>query len=224
MYHTQYDTYCTTYIIIVHSLYILLLTHVLHVMLIDNLRSVMFWTDFGDTPEIKGARMDGTSPTSIIGRGTEPFSNLRYPNDIAIDFNTNLLYFCEGGSGIIGVTTLTGNNGRILVDKLEDNPHLRRSQPTTRYVQQPRSLSLRHLAPAHRDDDFDTEETELFWADPDIRTITSTDLVTTGGAISSILKTPLRPVLTKTGYNPLAVQFVSSSGHKPGGGQITEYL
>ena len=129
--------------------------------------SLMFWTDFGDDPRIETAHMDGSKRRSIISSLSTPFSNLLHPNDVLVDLNTELLYFCDGSAGIVGATTLAGNSGRVLLDKMVDNPALSRSQPVTSYIRQPRSLSMRYLAPAHRDNIANTEETELFWSDPE---------------------------------------------------------
>ena len=125
--------------------------------------SLMFWTDFGDEPKIEIARMDGSTRRPIIGRGSTPFQDFLHPNDVLIDLNTEFVYFCEGSAGIVGVTTLAGNSGQIILDKTVDNPTLRRSQPVTSFIREPRSLSMRHLAPIHQDNDDNTEETELFW-------------------------------------------------------------
>ena len=161
--------------------------------------------------------MDGSLRVPVITRGG-PFPNLRHPNDVAIDLNTDMVYFSDSSAGIIGVATLSGNGGRVIVNKMSDNPQLRRSQPTTDYIRKPRSLSIRHLASVHQDNDDDTEESELFWSDPDFNTISVTDLVTTGRRTMGIEKSRLRLLLSKaTAYKTYAVQFVSRNGHKDGG-------
>ena len=191
--------------------------HVFHVYLIVIIYSIMFWTDFGDTPKVEAARMDGSNRYSVITRDTPGFSRLRHPNDVIIDLNTDLIYFCDGSAGIIAAATLIGNKGVMVVNRT-DNPLLRRSQPATTYIRQPQSLAMRHLAAEHRDNDADTDETELFWSDPNLHMVTSTDVITTNRATSGITKTHLRPLLSSTTlYKPLAVQFVSANGHKPGG-------
>ena len=192
--------------------------HVFHVHLIEIIYSIMFWTDFGDTPKVEAARMDGSYRYSVISRDTPGFSILGHPNDVIIDFNTNLIYFCDGSAGIIAAATLIGNKGVIVVNRT-DNPLPQRSQPATTYIRQPQSLAMRHLPAEHRDNDTDTDETELFWSDPDLHMVTSTDITTTNRATSGIIKTHLRPLLSSTTlYKPLAVQFVSTNGYKPGGG------
>ena len=180
--------------------------------------STMFWTDFGDNAKIESARMDGTRRMSIVSRNSEPFTNLLHPNDVVIDLNTDIVYFSDGSAGIIGAVTLSGSGGRIVVNQLQDNPQLRRSQPTTSYIRKPRSLSIRHLAEDDQDGDDNTEEAELFWTDPEFKTLTATDLVTSGRTTNGIRKFNLRSMLPRTTpYKPFAVQFVSLNGHKVGG-------
>ncbi|CAI8006362.1 Low-density lipoprotein receptor-related protein 4 [Geodia barretti] len=180
------------------------------------LQNTMFWTDFGDPPKVETARMNGMSRTPIITRGQMPFSNLLHPNDVIVDLNTDLVYFCDGGAGIIGATTFLGNAGEIIV-AVDDNPDLRRSQPTKLFIRKPWSLTMRHFSPSDRDDDPETEEAELFWSDPEFHLMSSVSLVTTGRSTTGIEKTHLRNILERTTlYKPLAVQFVSIDGHKPG--------
>lgn len=161
--------------------------------------------------------MDGTERTSIVNQAGL-FRNLRYLNDVVIDLNTEMLYFADGNAGIVGVVSLSGSAGRVIVNRMDDNPQLRQSQPVTSYIRQPRSLSIRHLSETNQDSDRNTEEAQLFWSDPEFHTISATDLVTTGRQTSGVRKLNLRTVLPrKTDYKPFAVQFVSTSGHRVGG-------
>ena len=177
----------------------------------------MFWTDYGNPPKIESAKMDGTGRNPIVSSNSQPFSNLLYPNDVVVDLNTDLVYFSDGSAGIVGVVTMVGGGGRVIVNE-NDNPQLRRSQPVTRYIHQPRSLSLRHLTQAQQDGNEDTEETELFWTNPEVRTVSAANLVTTGRRTGGIEKFHLRSILPRTTrYKALAVQFVSMNGHKKGG-------
>ena len=178
--------------------------------------SLMFWTDYGDPPTIERARMDGTGRATIVQRA-DMFQNLDHPNDIAIDFDTELLYFADGAAGIVAAVTFNGN-GRVILNKFRDNPSLRRSQPVTNFIRKPKSLTLRHLSNANRDSDENTEQAELFWSDPEFHGISAVDLVTTGRRTGGIEHSNLRSVLPRTtDYKPMAVQFVSLQGHKPGG-------
>ena len=49
----------------------------------------MFWTDWGDRPAILRSSMDGSSLTLIIT------TDIRWPNGVAIDYNTNTIYWVD---------------------------------------------------------------------------------------------------------------------------------
>ena len=117
------------------------------------------------------------------------------------------MYFSDGSRGLIGAVTISGNSGRVIVNRMV----------YTGYIRRPCSMAIRHLDDAHQDD-VDTEETEVFWTDPELRTISAANLVTRGGETEGIRKSNLRSVLSRaTDYKPLAVQFVSSDGHRENG-------
>jgi len=169
--------------------------------------SIMFWTDDGNDPKIKRARMDGTLETTIF-RQSGSFSNFIHPNDVAIDYNTDFLYFVEGVSGSLSVSTFNGNGRRSLISKDTDSS----------YIKKPRSLTIRHISEQYQDGDQRTEESIVFWSDPDLRVISRADIVTEGGSTANVRRSNLRWVLPKeTEYVPYAVQFVSMHGHREGG-------
>ena len=169
--------------------------------------SIMFWTDYGNDPRIKRARMDGTLETTIFRRSGS-FSNFIHPNDVAIDYNTDFLYFVEGVSGSLSVSTFNGNGRRSLISKDTDSS----------YIKKPRSLTIRHISEQYQDGDQRTEESFVFWSDPDLRVISRADIVTEGRSTANVRRSDLRRVLPKeTEYVPYAVQFVSMHGHREGG-------
>ena len=169
--------------------------------------SIMFWTDYGNDPRIKRARMDGTLETTIFRRSSS-FSNFIHPNDVAIDYNTDFLYFVEGVSGSLSVSTFNGNGRRSLISKDTDSS----------YIKKPRSLTIRHISEQYQDGDQRTEESFVFWSDPDLRVISRADIVTEGRSTANVRRSDLRRVLPKeTEYVPYAVQFVSMHGHREGG-------
>jgi len=169
--------------------------------------SIMFWTDYGNDPKIKRARMDGTLETTIFRRSGS-FSNFIHPNDVAIDYNTDFLYFVEGVSGSLSVSTFNGNGRRSLISKDTDSS----------YIKKPRSLTIRHISEQYQDGDQRTEESIVFWSDPDLRKISRADIVTEGGSTANVRRSNLRRVLSRdTEYVPYAVQFVSMHGHREGG-------
>ena len=154
-------------------------THCIYTCFHVDPHSIMFWTDYGDHPKIVSARMDATRSRDILSRQSTLF-NLHHPNDVVVDVYTDLVFFSDGARGLIGAVTLAGNSGRVIVNKQVDNPEVRRSEPVTSYIRKPRSLSLRHLARDYQDNDEDTEESVLFWAEPEFSTLSATDLITTG--------------------------------------------
>lgn len=164
----------------------------------------MFWVDYGQEPRIERAHMDGSERTTIVSRAS-PFSNLRYPNDVVIDFTTEFLYFIDGSAGFIGVVSFSGT-GKIVVPA---------SEP---YIRKPFSLTLRHLSEQYQDGDSETEEATLYWSDRNYYSFARTDIVTRNSRISGIEHMSLRGILPRsTQYPPYGVQFVSMSGHKEGG-------
>ncbi len=54
----------------------------------------MFWTDWGLHPLIERAHLDGTGRVAIVS------SNLSFPNGLAIDYELERLYWCDGVGSI----------------------------------------------------------------------------------------------------------------------------
>ena len=50
----------------------------------------MFWTDWGAYPRIERANLDGSERVAIVSDG------LNYPNGLAIDYELEKLYWCDG--------------------------------------------------------------------------------------------------------------------------------
>ena len=55
----------------------------------------MFWTDWGRYPKIERANLDGSDRVAIVTH------NLTYPNGLAIDYESNRLYWCDAGTNVI---------------------------------------------------------------------------------------------------------------------------
>ena len=72
--------------------------------------SIMFWTDWGYTPKIEKANMDGTGRTTIIIAG------LGYPNGLAIDYSQNLIFWTDAKTKQLESADFSGNNRRVLLD------------------------------------------------------------------------------------------------------------
>ncbi len=62
---------------------------------------LMFWTDWGSYPRIERAHLDGSGRVAIVS------NNLDYPNGLAIDYELERLYWCDG-SGYIEYSNFDG--------------------------------------------------------------------------------------------------------------------
>ncbi|GFO20012.1 low-density lipoprotein receptor [Plakobranchus ocellatus] len=75
---------------------------------VDRKARVVYWTDWGQTPKIEKANYDGTN------RQTIATSQLKFPNGIAVDVNSQKVYFCDGGTHRIEVMNTDGTNRQVL--------------------------------------------------------------------------------------------------------------
>ena len=114
----------------------------------------------------------------------------------------------EDSSGVLKVSSFSGITQRTLVRKGNDNA----------YIENPRSISLRHIVDQeHQDGNENTEEAVLYWSDTGLRAISSVDVITTNRSVTRVEISNLRNIIAKTRYMPYAVQFVSMNGHRKGG-------
>ena len=75
--------------------------------------SLLFWSDWDDKDQrIERAFMDGSNRTRLKS------SNLKYPNGLAIDFNTSRLYWCDAGTDQIGSMLFDGTSAQIHYEHL----------------------------------------------------------------------------------------------------------
>ncbi|XP_032801941.2 low-density lipoprotein receptor-related protein 2 [Petromyzon marinus] len=79
----------------------------------------MFWTDWGKNPRIERAGMDGRLRRTIVS------SKLYWPNGLAIDYATNLLYFADAYLDFIDFCDFNGQNRRQVLasDLILQHPH-----------------------------------------------------------------------------------------------------
>ena len=70
----------------------------------------MYWTDWGASPKIEEANMDGTARTSLVSSG------LKWVNSLSLDFKNNLLYWCDGYLEKIERVDLQGNNRMLILN------------------------------------------------------------------------------------------------------------
>ena len=75
---------------------------------------MMYWTDWGSTPKIENAAMDGSSRRTIVT------GNLAWPNGLTIDQTTNLLYWADAKLDKIEVSDLNGGNRRLIMSSSAD--------------------------------------------------------------------------------------------------------
>ena len=68
----------------------------------------MYWTDWGHSPKIERAGLDGSRRKIMRATG------LTLPNNIAIDFPQNRLYWVDAQLDIIGSVDLEGNGYRLV--------------------------------------------------------------------------------------------------------------
>ena len=72
---------------------------------------LMFWTDWGTTPKIERASMDGNRESRKILVDTE----LEWPNGLTLDYEKKLLYWIEAKLQYIGVVDWDGNQRKTLL-------------------------------------------------------------------------------------------------------------
>lgn len=70
---------------------------------------MMFWSDWGETPQIERAGMDG------IGRESLVTSGLLWPNGLSVE--ENRLYFVDGGTKILEYINFDGTGRKTLISK-----------------------------------------------------------------------------------------------------------
>ncbi|KAL5505916.1 hypothetical protein EMCRGX_G007461 [Ephydatia muelleri] len=72
----------------------------------------MFWTDWGATPMIGRSALDGSGRKNLVT------SNLKYINALAIDFDTDTLYWADANTHLIETSDLNGRNRRVFLSNL----------------------------------------------------------------------------------------------------------
>ena len=70
----------------------------------------MYWSDWGSSPKIEQANMDGTARTALVSSG------LIWVNSLALDYQNRLLYWCDAYLDKIERVDLQGNNRVRLLD------------------------------------------------------------------------------------------------------------
>ena len=70
---------------------------------------MMYWTDWGTSPKIEQAEMDGSMRRAIV---TE---NLAWPNGLTVDLGTNRLFWTDANLDKIEVSDLNGRNRQLIM-------------------------------------------------------------------------------------------------------------
>lgn len=80
------------------------------------MRSIFFWTDWGDVPKIERAGMNGDPSTRSVVVSDDIF----WPNGLTVDYDNELVYWVDGRYKFIAVMDYYGRNRRKIVsDGLE---------------------------------------------------------------------------------------------------------
>lgn len=72
---------------------------------------LMFWTDWGSTPKIESAGMDGSSRRIIAN------TNLFWPNGLTIDYTTQKVYWVDAKHHVIESANLNGSQRKAIINQ-----------------------------------------------------------------------------------------------------------
>ena len=70
----------------------------------------MYWSDWGSSPKIEQNNMDGSARIILVSSG------LTWVNSLAMDYQSRLLYWCDGYLDKIERVDLQGNNRVVILD------------------------------------------------------------------------------------------------------------
>ena len=77
----------------------------------------MYWGGRGISLKIEQANMDGSARKTLVSSG------LMWVNSLAMDYQNELLYWCDAGLDKIERVDLQGNNREVIVDLSLDSMH-----------------------------------------------------------------------------------------------------
>ena len=77
----------------------------------------MYWSDWGSSPKIEQANMDGSARKNLVSSG------LIWVNSLTLDFQSKLLYWCDAKLDKIERIDLQGNNRVLILDLSLNNLH-----------------------------------------------------------------------------------------------------
>ena len=77
----------------------------------------MYWGSRGPSSKIEQANMDGSNRTTLVSL------RLKWVNSLAMDYQSRLLYWCDGHHDKIERVDLQGNNRVVILDLSLDSMH-----------------------------------------------------------------------------------------------------
>ncbi len=77
--------------------------------------SHIYWTDWGATPKIERANMDGSYRTVLVNE------SLAWPNGLALDLTERKMYWADAGLDKIEVSNMDGSERTLLISGV---PHI----------------------------------------------------------------------------------------------------
>lgn len=80
--------------------------------------SYMYWTDWGGTPKIERAALDGSMREVLLD------TDLVWPNGIALDYAADRIYWCDANSDRIEFAFMNGTGRTLLIGPPADIPHM----------------------------------------------------------------------------------------------------
>ncbi|KAG7206637.1 hypothetical protein KM043_000315 [Ampulex compressa] len=82
------------------------------------MRSILFWTDWGDVPKIERAAMNGNPSTRKVIVSDDIF----WPNGLTVDYENEVVYWADGRLRFIAMMDYHGRNRRKVVSEVLDYP------------------------------------------------------------------------------------------------------
>ena len=76
----------------------------------------MYWTDWGSSPKIEKASMDGSSREAIVS------DSLGSPSGLTMDYSTQTLYWTDPTLHVLGSCSYNGSN-RMVISSTVTNPY-----------------------------------------------------------------------------------------------------
>lgn len=77
----------------------------------------MYWTDWGENPEIARSRMDGSFATSFVSK------DIKWPNGLTIDYPNERLYWVDAKLSTIESILLDGTDRRMILAGIVKHPY-----------------------------------------------------------------------------------------------------